>query len=112
MNAILDNEPFLTNNIDVRKDFINRFDLWRIVSLFLDYPENGAYDVYSKAPIGKFELLRFCRGKFGLNWRIEGGGVPVPTEYFSRDRALAQKGYAPQWTSIECVENVIEQLTK
>lgn len=112
INSIIDKKPFLTNNIDIRKDVNNRFDLWQAIELIINAPGNAAHDLYSKAPIGKFELLNFCQKYFGLEWRIEGEGVPTPTNYFATEFSLATKGYSPCWSSTDCLWHVINEFLK
>jgi len=110
INSIIDKKPFLTNNIDIRKEFISRHDLWQAIKIFINAPENGAYDVYSRAIVGKFDLLRFCANRYGLVWRIEGAGVPTPTNYIATEHRLSDKGYLPRMASLETIREVVDAL--
>ncbi|MBU2177506.1 MAG: NAD-dependent epimerase/dehydratase family protein [Gammaproteobacteria bacterium] len=112
INSIIDKKPLLTDNIDIRRDFINRFDLWQAIKIFVAAPENGAYDLYSQAPVKKFELLDLCSKYFNLQWRIESEGISAPIDYVAKNFSLAKKGFRPCWTSLDCIWSVFDELIK
>jgi len=110
INSIIDKKTFLTNNIDIRKDFINRYDLWQAIVLCINTPENTAYDLYSRGAVGKFELLDFCNRHYGLQWQNDGDAIPTPQNYIATENNISKYGYKPCWTSLECVDYVINQI--
>ena len=73
-------------------------------------PINDVFDLYSKKPIGKFELLNSLKDNFGLQYEIRpNSGFPSPTgfkkNYYSESRKAKLLGYEPQYSSIETIVN-------
>jgi hypothetical protein len=69
---------------------------------------NTSFDLYSKAPIRKFELLELFKQEFGLRYsildrQIENYRTGVKLNYYSENRSAAGIGFSPNYTSLETV---------
>lgn len=93
------------------RDFIGANDFCQIIDCVMSRPDlNVAFDCYSKAPVDKFELLNAMANNFGLKWlKVKAENVQRATgnkvNYISNDRALADIGYSPKYTSLETLIN-------
>lgn len=107
--AVVNHTTFRTTPVDMVRDYIDQAELAGLVEVFLNIrPEKGAYDVYSRAPVGKLELLKRLRRDFALSVSFE----PLPTAdpvhlpkpaAPTECRRAAAAGHTPRRTSIEIV---------
>lgn len=107
VRCVRDHEILVTGPLDHVRDYVAPVDLCSLVASCLEYdPVNAAFDVYSAAPVGKFELLEAFKERFDLAYTVDGarssasatGSKPA---YFSLSRKAEALGYAPTRASIE-----------
>jgi len=100
---------FETGNRDIVRDYTHPDDLYQMILACLSKPPiNAVFDQYSKAPIGKFELLELFKREFGLEYRVvetppgppPRGNKPI---YCSENRTAEKIGFMPKYTSAETV---------
>jgi nucleoside-diphosphate-sugar epimerase len=91
------------------RDFITPVDFSALVRCVLNGPAaNRAIDVYSRAPVEKFELLDHLGKIFDFRYEIASsldlvistGAKPM---YYSKNRSAGDLGYQPQYSSSEGV---------
>jgi nucleoside-diphosphate-sugar epimerase len=111
VDCLVSDKVFKTNSADIVRDFITPDDLFRLIQSVVASPSNNALDVYSRAPIAKFDLLRELEQKFGLRYEISsdpirGGNKFSKNIYFSENYKAEHFGYSPSSTSLEgiCTE--------
>ena len=106
LQALLEKRELETRPWDLVRDYADPEDLFALIRLCMDRKElNTALDVYSAAPVGKFELLAEFERKFGLCYRLTAGTdqlVPngEKTVYCSQMHRAADLGYQPRFTSL------------
>jgi nucleoside-diphosphate-sugar epimerase len=110
INAVQEQKVFKTNGVNIVRDYIGPADLASLIRKCLLNPGNGAYDVYSRAPISKAEMLEAYKKEFGLSYETaEGLDLPdttgVKPKYFSEDRRAASIGFEPKYSSVETLIN-------
>jgi nucleoside-diphosphate-sugar epimerase len=110
LRAILDKKPFVTYNIDVEKDFTGRHELWRAVLAAIGHPGNAAYDVYSKAPTTKFDIMAFCGLQYNMAFRVKGGKRTTLSKYTPTEHGLQKIGYEPQRDSTQCIKEAFDAI--
>lgn len=109
IKSILRKKEFLTGPRDFIRDYLHPSDLLVLLELFISgEPFNAAIDVYSKAPVGKFELLDYFSKNYGLKYEIDAKlDLECPTGekdvYCSSSRKASKIGYCPRYTSLEAV---------
>jgi nucleoside-diphosphate-sugar epimerase len=110
-------ETLATGSADNTRDYVAPADLCALVGLSIGARDgaNLAVDVFSSAPVAKFELLDAMRERFGLRYVVEGGVLGVGAtgakpKYYSLSRKAAQLGYAPSRTSLEALVQEVETL--
>lgn len=118
INAILKNEVMVTNSIDIYRDYISPIDFVEIIAKVVahDKPLNKAFDIYSRSPVSKFELLNSFKDRYGLKYSVETANpisaTGVKKEYFSTSRELEMIGYSPSMTSLETLIQESDALLK
>ncbi len=109
IRSLRDGTPFLTGRSDHMRDYVAPLDLAALVSACVACePVNASYDVFSQAPVGKFELLATLAKEFGLNYEVDDSLTPsaatgAKPAYYSNDYAATTLGYRPTLTSLETV---------
>ncbi len=101
---------FDTKSGDIVRDYAHPEDLFQmILACLTKTPINAVFDQYSKAPVGKFELLKAFQQEFGLKYRVletppgppGRGAKPV---YCSENKAAAVAvGFEPRYGSLDTV---------
>ena len=79
-----------------------------VVAVIEAPPANDVYDVYSLAPVEKFELLDALAARYGLSYvvgpqAIKSAATGVKSRYFSTNRRAASIGYAASQTSLQTI---------
>jgi len=98
---------FETGRRNIVRDYAHPDDLYQMILACLSKsPINAVFDQYSKAPVGKFELLELFKREFGLEYRVvETPPGPPPrgskSIYCSENRAAEKIGFTPKYTSAE-----------
>ena len=114
VSSLKNKKKFLTNNIDFKRDFIHPLDFGDLIEkCVIKHNLNSGFDVYSKKPISKFEILDLLYEKYHLNFEINDASISVsPTglkkNYFSNSRKALEIGYKPNYTSLETIVTEIQ----
>ena len=114
VSSLKNKKKFLTNNIDFKRDFIHPLDFGDLIEkCVIKHNLNSGFDVYSKKPISKFEILDLLYEKYHLNFEIIDASISVsPTglkkNYFSNSRKALEIGYKPNYTSLETIVTEIQ----
>ena len=114
ISSIKQNKKLVTNEFDFYRDYIHPKDLFSLLKKCINKnPINDVFDLYSKKPIGKFELLNSLKDNNGLKYEINpNSGLSSPTgfkkNYYSVSRKAKLLGYEPQYSSIETVVNELK----
>ena len=108
-HAIAHMEILFTTNKDMVRDYVGGREVGELIKTFVETPpDNGPYDIFSKAPVAKFDLLNRLRSEFDLKFELEFPNQPVellknkplcPSNLTS----TADAGYRPMRSSMEIV---------
>ena len=110
-SSIVNNKKFITNKFDFSRDYIHPEDLCSLLKKCIGKDKiNDVFDLYSKKPVGKFELLDSLRDSFGLQYKIiPNSGFTSPTgfkkNYYSESRKAKLLEFEPKFSSIETIVN-------
>lgn len=116
VRTIRSNGVFVTNDVNFVRDYAHPADLFQLIELCIQRKGvNKAYDVYSRAPVTKFELLYALEQRFKLKYQIyeQEGEVSVTgikSNYYSQNLSAQELGYAPRYTSFEGIQEVITSI--
>lgn len=109
LRCVRDATPLVTGAGDHVRDYIAPSDLCALVAACLEFERtNDAFDVYSAAPVSKFELLEAFRGRFRLGYTVDDSRTSASATgskpaYFSLSRKASALGYTPAKTSLEAL---------
>lgn len=106
LKALLERKVLETRPWDIVRDYVDPEDLFLLIGLCMKQKElNTALDVYSAAPVGKFELLAGFEREFGLQYRLtadkeEARPNGEKTVYCTQAFLAASLGYRPRYSSL------------
>ena len=104
--AIKEGKELLTTPANIIRDYVHPQDLAALLDCVIRKRGlNGVYDVYSRGPATKFEILERFAAEFGLRYRVMDGASMVTAtgtkdHYYSLNRRAAELGFEPQYESI------------
>ena len=120
IHAIQDGTVLKTSRQDIIRDFVTPPDFAHLINCCIktwrnsDTPVNAALDVYSKATVGKFDLLNQIKADFPFDYDLEDDAGLVSTgpksNYYSLDHSAEDWGYTPEFTSIDGVLRELSDL--
>jgi nucleoside-diphosphate-sugar epimerase len=109
ISSIMQNKKFLTDETDIYRDYIHPKDLFSYVKKCICKDSlNDVFDLRSKKPIGKFELLNFLKEKYGLQYEIDSGvklsnSTGFKRNYYSESRKVESLGHKPEYSSMDTI---------
>ena len=98
------------------RDYIAPRDMASLLVATLDAPpRNDVFDLYSAAPVSKFEALEEFSVRYGLKYDVlETPATLTATglkpNHYSTNRRAASVGYEPSLTSLETLTEEIDAL--
>ncbi|MDX1429059.1 MAG: hypothetical protein R3282_02175, partial [Rhodothermales bacterium] len=116
--CVLSGEVFRTDSRDFVRDYISSDELTSLVLALIEgRGGNGAYDIYSAAPVTKFELLHQLEQNFDLRFELETSDYETMAPLrkparISEHRAAESIGYVPRRTSSEIVLRELEAMSR
>ena len=118
ISSINQNKTLVTNESDFFRDYIHPKDLFSFLKKCIEKNTiNNAFDLYSKKPIAKFELLESLQDKYGLQYEIRpNSGFSSPTgfkkNYFSQSKKAEVLGYKPKYSSLDTISEELPYFLK
>jgi len=109
-------ERLVTNSQNIIRDFVHPEDIFSLIKkCILKENINEVFDVYSKKPVSKFEILNFFEKNYGLKYKINkkiktASVTGVKINYYSKSRKAEKIGYRPKFTSINCIAKETKEL--
>jgi len=121
MTAIKNKQTFITNSLDISRDYLHPEDMMQIISLVIkQWRENefinDTFDTYSKKPITKMDMLKGLAEKFNLQYEIkketniDSSITGFKMNYYSVNRKLEKLGYKPQYSSLDAILKVFGEV--
>ena len=115
--SVAQGTPFTTSPADMVRDYAGAQELAHLVRCWRAAgAPNMAADLYSRAPIGKLDLLAQARHRYGIAVRMDSQASSSPTGakplYVSHHRVAATLGYAPTRTALEVVTAMLDEVAE
>lgn len=118
LNSLYKKKILLTSSQDMVRDYVHPSDLKKMMKLCIQkHSINAAYDAYSLAPVTKFELLDYFISEHNLQVEYQDNNSNSPlsvtgakSNYYSINKGAAEIGYHPNYSSMQCVADVINHL--
>jgi nucleoside-diphosphate-sugar epimerase len=111
IKAINTKSKFMTDSLNVVRDFIHPDDLLSLVRIFINIRSvNGAFDVYSANPVSKWEILDYFKTEYDLEYKITGqdefrSGTGHKELYYSEYHKAEDLGFCPKYDSLSVIKN-------
>lgn len=118
LNSLREKKILITSSQDMVRDYVHPSDLIKMMKLCIQkHSINTAYDAYSLAPVTKFELLDYFISEHNLQVEYQDNKsssslsvTGAKSNYYSINKEATGIGYHPNYSSIQCVADVINQL--
>ncbi len=115
INSIRNKKVFKTGKNDIVRDYIGPEDLFSLVRCCIAKGSNGAYDVYSRKPVRKLEILKSFHKEFGLRYEISAVSIPASVTgakqiYYSKNRKAKELGFKPKYDSLKLLIKETEDI--
>ena len=121
MTAVKNRKVFITDDRNISRDYIHPEDMMQIIDLIIKHWQqtgfiNDVFDIYSKNPVTKMDMLESISEKFNLKYEIKTGtSVDLSTtgfkmNYYSANKKLKQIGYEPRYSSLDAILKVLGEV--
>ncbi|MBN1470796.1 MAG: NAD(P)-dependent oxidoreductase [Syntrophaceae bacterium] len=119
--ALRNKKIFMTNDHNIARDYLHPEDMMQILSLIIKRWQktgfiNDVFDVYSKKPITKMDLLESLAKKFNLQYEIkkelhvDASATGFKMNYYSVNKKLEKIGYEPRYSSLNAILKVFGEV--
>ncbi len=122
LNSILSKKTFVTDDVNIIRDFVHHKDLFSIIRKCINAGKiNAAFDVISAKPVGKREILDYFLQEYGLKCERKrsldyAGATGQKNLYYSKYNNAASIGYKPEFSSMDTIQQeskyILGDLTK
>lgn len=109
VNCLQTKQIFFTNKVNIVRDFTHPDDLVALIESCMQQRQlNDVFDVRSRQPVTKFELLDSFTSRFGLHYEVTASFAPLLVTgtkncYYSASNKTDKIGFKPEFTSLEGV---------
>lgn len=116
VKCLISKSIFKTNSHDMFRDYVHPDDLFQLVCNCIEQERlNGVFDVYSKKPVSKFEILEHLKINYGLKYSIEEdvrviNATGSKNMYFTNNFNAKIVRYNPQYTSLESIDIELQKI--
>lgn len=118
MDCILNRKVFMTNDVNIVRDYVHPEDLFSAVGKCMDLGNiNTAFDITSAKPAGKTEILDYFSSEYGLKYEINRSLNHVSATgskniYCSNYNNAACIGYKPVFSSMDVIKQEAKYILK
>jgi nucleoside-diphosphate-sugar epimerase len=118
ISALKNGSELVTTPGNIVRDYVHPDDLAMLMDLVIARRNlNRVYDVYSRKPVTKFEILESFAADFGLRFRVVEDASPVTAtgtkdHYYSLYYRAAELGYEPRYGSLDALHSEARALVQ
>lgn len=111
INCLLSGKTFITNNVNIVRDYIHPTDLHKLITRCIRLRDiNAAFDAVSRAPVEKFQIIDFFAGNYGLKYTVSESPViqspnGINRVYCSDYNCASEIGYSPDFSAMEALKH-------
>ncbi len=106
ISALKYKKQFVTDSINIRRDYIHPYDLSEIILRCMKKQNmNEGFDIISKKPVKKFEILKYLEKEYDFQYKIN-KNIPkkIKLNYYSNSKKVLKLGYKPKYSSLEAIK--------
>ena len=118
IRSIKNSIVFKTGPENIIRDYIHPYDLFSLVQkIIIKKKINDVFDAYSKMPISKFEIIEYFKNKYSLKYTViksfDNSTISGFKEIFYSKNTKANKiGYNPDYASLDCIIQEVNEIIK
>lgn len=118
IRSVIEEKVFLTGAENIIRDYIHPQDLVKIVKKCISNNNiNKAFDVSSKTPISKLDLLNFFAKNYNLIYKVDSSKsfssvTGTKLNYYPVNSNIKDIGFKAEYSSLECIESESKELLK
>ncbi|MBU3916205.1 NAD(P)-dependent oxidoreductase [bacterium] len=116
INCIKNGSEFQTDSNNIVRDYVHPDDLFDLVERCISLSDtNDVFDVYSRSPVTKTELLAFFEENYNLKYTINNersniSPTGMKSNYYSINRKAQKLGYIPKYSSLNTIAKESEHI--
>jgi nucleoside-diphosphate-sugar epimerase len=109
IKSLINKSEFVTDKENIVRDYVSPTDFYDLIKNCISFKKiNDVFDIYSKKPVSKFQLLEAFVNKFDLKFKsVEKNISKSPTgfkkNYYSLSRKVEKINYYPKSSSFETI---------
>jgi len=109
ISCIMNKQELVTDSNNIVRDYIHSQDLLALIKRCMEKHQiNNVYDIYSRKPVAKFEVISYFSEQYGMKYRVDDTYKPLKAtgkkdNYCSNNKRAQSIGYDPQFTSMDCI---------
>ena len=118
IRSIKNSIVFKTSPVNIIRDYIHPYDLFSLVqTIIIKKKINDAFDAYSKMSISKFEIIEYFKNKYNLKYTViksfdNSTLTGFKEVYYSKNTKANRIGYKPDYSSLECIIQEVNEIIK
>jgi len=107
LDSLLNGKVFRTGAQNIVRDYVHPEDLFSFILKCIDTGKiNTAFDIYSKKPVQKEEILEYFSSKYGLVYQLDQSfeyhsATGSKDIYYSTYNNASELGYEPKFSSMD-----------
>ena len=117
-SALVHGEVFFTEPGDMVRDYVIPADFANLIRCCIERRSlNDAFDVYSAAPVRKFELIEYLAECTNLRYEVRTNlerddATGIKTHYYTEHQRSRKIGYRPKFTAVEGIRHELDALVR
>ncbi len=110
IKCVLNKKIFKTDKSNIVRDFVHPQDLFWVIKKCIEIGKiNGAFDINSKKPANKWEILDYFSSEYGLKYKIIpslnfASATGFKSKYYSVYNKVIQLNFKPKFTSLDTIK--------
>ena len=109
ISCIMNKRELVTDSGNIVRDYIHPQDLLALIKRCMEKRRiNNVYDIYSRKPVAKFDVIGYFSEQYSMKYRVDDTYKPLRAtgkkdNYCSNNKRAQSIGYDPQFTSMDCI---------
>jgi len=118
IKCILKKKIFKTDKSDILRDYIHPQDLFLAIKKCIEIGKiNGSFDINSKKPANKWEILGYFVSAYGLKYKIVPSlnftsATGLKNKYYSAYNNATKLGFKPRFSSLDTIKEESKYILK
>lgn len=110
IKCLLNKKVFKTNKSNIVRDYLHPQDLFSAIKRCIEIGKiNGSFDIVSKKPASKWEIINYFASEYGLKYKVTPSfkyisATGSKNNYYSISKNALYLKYHPQFTSMDTIK--------